>query len=199
MEFSPLIKQLIEALRVLPGVGPKSAQRMAFYLLERNRSGGAHLCAMLTQAIASIGHCEHCRILCEYKQCLICSNNQRDISKLCVVQSPADVVAIEQAGGFKGYYFVLSGHLSPIDGVGPEDIGIEPFLVRLNHPELTEVILATNSTVEGEATAYYISQLVKAHGKIASRIAYGISVGGELEYVDAITLSRALMGRLTVE
>lgn len=199
MEFSPLIKQLIEALRILPGVGPKSAQRMAFYILERNCSGGQHLSAVLTQAIARMGHCEQCRILCEHKQCLICSNKNRDLTKLCVVQSPADVVAIEQAGGFKGYYFVLSGHLSPIDGVGPEDIGIEQFRNRLACPELKEVILATNSTVEGEATAYFIAQLVKAQGKTASRIAYGISVGGELEYVDAVTLSRALIGRLTVE
>lgn len=190
---------MIESLRVLPGVGPKSAQRMAFYILERNRSGGQHLSTILTQAVALVEHCEQCRILCEHKQCLICGNKNRDITKLCVVQSPADVVAIEQAGGFKGYYFVLSGHLSPIDGIGPEDIGMEQFKIRLAASDLKEVILATNSTVEGEATAYYIAQLVKAQGKIASRIAYGISVGGELEYVDAVTLSRALMGRLTVE
>lgn len=198
MEFSPLIKQFIDALRILPGVGPKSAQRMAFYILERQRAGGQHLAQMLIDATKHVGHCERCRILCEQSLCLICSNEYRDSAQLCVVQSPADVVAIEQAGGFKGYYFVLSGHLSPIDGMGPDDIGIQALIPRLAHPLLTEVILATNSTVEGEATAYYISQLVKAQGKKASRIAYGVSVGGELEYVDSLTLSRALMGRSTI-
>ena len=195
MEFSPLIKQFIDALRILPGVGSKSAQRMAFYILERQRGGGQYLAEMLMQAISQVGHCERCRILCEQKVCLICANDYRDSSQLCVVQSPADVVAIEQAGGFKGYYFVLSGHLSPIDGMGPEEIGIAALIVRLACPSLSEVILATNSTVEGEATAYYIAQLVKAQGKRASRIAYGVSVGGELEYVDSLTLSRALVGR----
>jgi recombination protein RecR len=198
MEFSPLIKQFIDALRILPGVGPKSAQRMAFYILERQREGGRHLADMLMQATTKVGHCEQCRILCEQKVCLICANEYRDATQLCVVQSPADVVAIEQAGGFKGYYFVLSGHLSPIDGMGPEEIGIAPLMLRLTSPSLTEVILATNSTVEGEATAYYISQLAKAQGKKASRIAYGVSVGGELEFVDLLTLSRALAGRSSI-
>lgn len=199
MEFSPLIQKLIAAFRILPGVGPKSAQRMAFSILERHRNGGEHLAQVLTEAVAQVGYCEQCRILCEHKRCLICDNPYRDTSKLCVVQSPADVVAIEQAGGFKGYYFVLSGHLSPIDGIGPEEIGIEFLKVRLMCSLLKEVVLATNSTVEGEATAYYIAQLVKAQGKLASRIAYGVSVGGELEYVDSVTLSRALMGRLEIE
>lgn len=199
MEFSPLIQKLIAALRILPGVGTKSAQRMAFSILERHRNGAEHLAQILLQAVEHVGHCEQCRILCEHKQCLICANKNREATKLCVVQSPADVVAIEQAGGFKGYYFVLSGHLSPIDGIGPDDIGIEFLKMRLLNPVLKEVVLATNSTVEGEATAYYIAQLVKAQGKLASRIAYGVSVGGELEYVDSVTLSRALMGRLEIE
>jgi recombination protein RecR len=171
---------------------------MAFYILERQREGGRNLADMLMQATTKVGHCEECRILCEQKICLICANEYRDATQLCVVQSPADVVAIEQAGGFKGYYFVLSGHLSPIDGMGPEEIGIAPLMLRLASPLLTEVILATNSTVEGEATAYYIAQLAKAHGKKASRIAYGVSVGGELEFVDLLTLSRALAGRCVI-
>lgn len=199
MEFSPLIQQLIGALRILPGVGTKSAQRMAFAMLERHREGAHELAQVLLEAVSKVGHCEVCRILCEHKRCLICDNIHRDNTKLCVVQSPADVVAIEQAGGFKGYYFVLSGQLSPIDGIGPDDIGIEALKKRLECEALKEVVLATNSTVEGEATAYYIAQLVKAKGKLASRIAYGVSVGGELEYVDAITLSRALMGRLEID
>jgi len=199
LEFSILTKQLIEALRVLPGVGPKSAQRMTFHILDKNREGGQHLAQILVQAIERIGHCQACRILCENVLCLICANAQRDATALCIVQSPADVVAIEQAGGFKGYYFVLSGHLSPIDGIGPQEIGIDLLKKRLADDQIEEVILATNSTVEGEATAYYIAQLAKTYGKRASRIAYGISVGGELEYVDALTLSRALTGRSTVE
>lgn len=198
MEFSPLIKQFIEALRILPGVGPKSAQRMAFYILERHKNAGQHLANILMQVTTQVGHCEQCRILCEQKLCLICANEYRDSTQLCVVQSPADVVAIEQTGGFKGYYFVLSGQLSPIDGRGPEEIGIARLIERLEDPNLMEIILATNSTVEGEATAYYIAQLVKARGKKASRIAYGVSVGGELEYVDVLTLSRALSGRLMI-
>ena len=198
MEFSPLIKQLIEALRVLPGVGPKSAQRMAFYLLERDREGGEHLAGVITRAAQLVGRCERCRILCEKSTCLICDNPNRDESKLCIVESPADVVAIEQAGGFRGYYFVLSGHLSPIDGVGPEDIGITELSTMLEQPGLEEVVLATSATVEGEATAFFIAEMVKTKGLSASRIAHGIPLGGELEYVDGGTLSRALAERSVI-
>lgn len=195
MEFSPLLKKLIEALRVLPGIGPKSAQRMAFYLLERDREGGVHLAKLLQQAMQEVGQCQCCRILCEHSLCLLCSNTNRDESRLCVVQSPADVMALEQAGGFDGYYFVLSGHLSPIDGIGPVEIGIPELENRVVNYPVQEIILATNATVEGEATAYYIAQWVNSKGLSATRIAQGIPLGGELEYLDGATLARALFER----
>ena len=195
MAFSPLVKQLIDALKMLPGVGPKSAQRMAFYILERDREGGQRLSHVLSQAIKQVGQCERCRTLCEKKLCFICENQNRDPSLLCIVEGPAHVVAIEQTGSFMGFYFVLSGHLSPIDGIGPQEIGIDALVQRLNQGEVREVVLATNSTVEGEATAYYIADLVKSKGVKATRIAHGVPMGGELEYIDGGTLAKALADR----
>jgi recombination protein RecR len=198
-KFSPLIDQLIESLRVLPGVGPKSAQRMAFQLLERNREGGSRLARALEQAVAEVGHCHQCHTLTELDLCGICTDVRRDVQMLCVVESPADVVALEQAGGFRGLYFVLMGHLSPIDGIGPAEIGVDRLLEQVRERQVTEVILATNPTVEGEATAFYITEQLKALGVFVSRIAHGVPLGGELEYVDSGTLAHALSGRRRVE
>jgi recombination protein RecR len=195
MSLSPLIQQLIQALRCLPGVGAKSAQRMAFYLLERDQSGGRTLSQTLLKALDQVGYCEACRMLSEVALCAICSNTKRDESQLCVVESPADVLAVEQSGQYRGYYFVLKGHLSPLDGIGPEDIGLDLLLKRLQISSVKEVILATNTTVEGGATAHYIAQLIKPSGITVSRIAHGVPMGGELEYVDGHTLVQALNGR----
>jgi len=198
MFSSPLIEELVEAFRCLPGVGPKSAQRMAFYLLERNRQGGRHLSAALDEALSKVGHCSRCRTLTEEEVCRICRDPSRNGSLLCVVESPADVHAIEQMGSYKGHYFVLMGHLSPIDGIGPEQLGLPELLVRLTDQQIAEVILACNPTVEGEATAYYIAEQIKAFKLVISRIAHGVPVGGELEFVDGGTLSHAFKGRLVV-
>jgi recombination protein RecR len=198
MSFSPLITQLINALRILPGVGPKTAQRMALSILVRNRSGGKKLADILCTAIDQIGYCEQCRNLSENKLCAICSSTQRDRTHLCVVESPMDVMAIEAAGNYRGLYFVLMGHLSPIDGIGPDDIGVDRLLERLQQPDIEEVILATNPTVEGEATAHYIAMQVKNCGLTVSRIAHGIPMGGELEFVDGGTLIHAFNGRKTI-
>jgi recombination protein RecR len=192
--MSPLIRQLIEALRILPGVGPKSAQRMAFHLLERDREGAQRLSQALMQAVKQVGHCEKCRTLCEKRCCEICENKNRDPAILCIVEGPAHMMAIEQTG-YHGLYFVLSGHLSPIDGVGPEEIGIDKLSERLKDGSIKEVVLATNSTVEGEATAYYIAELVKSKGIQATRIAHGVPLGGELDYIDGGTLAKALADR----
>lgn len=190
----------MEALRCLPGVGPKSAQRMAFYLLQRNRSGGTHLANILTLALAEIGHCRDCRTFTEQEICMICANHRRkENGQICVVESPADIHAIEQTGQFSGRYFVLMGHLSPLDGIGPRDIGLDCLETRLAQETITEVILATNPTVEGEATANYIAEMCIAHGILASRIAHGVPVGGELEMVDGATLSHSLVGRHPVK
>lgn len=199
MKFSPLIDQLVDSLRCLPGVGPKSAQRMAFHLLERSREGGLRLAQALERALSEVGHCRDCHTLSELELCGICSDARRDAQLLCVVESPADVMAFEQAGGYRGRYFVLMGHLSPIDGIGPEQIGIDRLLERVREQGVREVILATNPTVEGEATAYYITEQVKALGVLVSRIAHGVPLGGELEYVDSGTLAHALSGRRAVE
>lgn len=199
MKFSPLIDQLVQALRCLPGVGPKSAQRMAFHLLERNREGGLRLAEMLQQALEQVGHCHACHTLSELELCQICSDPRRDQQTLCVVESPADVLALEQAASYRGVYFVLMGHLSPIDGIGPGDIGVDHLLQRVRDQHMKEVILATNPTVEGEATAYYIAEQVRAQGVAVSRIAHGVPLGGELEYVDSGTLAHALSGRRAVE
>lgn len=195
MGFSPLINRLIEDLRCLPGVGPKSAQRMAFHLLERDRDGAQRLAASLSEAAERVGHCQQCRTLSETDICPLCANSSRDRSQLCVVESPADVRAIEQATHYKGRYFVLMGHLSPLDGIGPSEIGLDQLESRLNDGDIKEVILATNPTVEGEATAHYISEMVKKHDITSTRIAHGVPIGGELEYVDGGTLSHAFTGR----
>lgn len=198
MSFSPLIRQLIEALRGLPGVGPKTAQRMALNLLERDREVARHLARTLESAMDGVGYCTRCRTLSESDLCELCTDPRRDDSLLCVLQSPADVWAVEMAGSFRGRYFVLKGHLSPIDGLGPEEIGVPALLERLDGSEVAEVILATNPTVEGEATAHYIAGLLKPRGIKVSRIAHGVPLGGELEFIDGGTLAHALAGRTPV-
>ena len=198
MKYTPTLARLIDSLRCLPGVGPKSAQRMAFYLLERDRDGGKALSRALAEALDNVGHCQQCRMLTESDLCGICAATNRDLAQLCVVESPADVVAIEQSGGFRGRYFVLMGHLSPLDGVGPAELGLDDFERLLNQGEVREVILATNPTAEGEATAHYLGELALRLGIKASRIAHGVPVGGELEYVDGGTLAHALAGRTNV-
>ncbi len=197
MSFSPLIRQLIDALRILPGVGQKTAQRMALQLLERDRSGGRRLAEVLASAMENVGHCRQCRTLSEEELCPQCADPRRDDSLLCVVQSPVDVFAVEQTG-YRGRYFVLKGHLSPLDGLGPEAIGIPELLVRVAEGAFSEVILATNPTVEGEATAHYIAQLLAPRGLTVSRIAHGVPLGGELDLVDGGTLAHALAGRKPV-
>ncbi|MBW6392270.1 recombination mediator RecR [Billgrantia antri] len=196
MSFSPLVERLMESLRVLPGVGPKTAQRMAMHLLERDRDGGRRLAGVLEQAIEQVGYCQRCRTLTEEEICNLCTSARRDDTLLCVVESPADQLAIEEAGGYRGRYFVLHGHLSPLDGIGPEDIGLDQLEARIVEGGVSEVILATNPTVEGEATAHYIATQLMPHGVTLSRLAYGVPMGGELEYVDGGTLSRAFNGRL---
>lgn len=198
MKYTASLARLIDTLRCLPGVGPKSAQRMAFHLLERDRDGGKALAQALAEALARVGHCRRCRMLTEGELCAICTSPQREPALLCVVESPADVVAIEQSGGFRGRYFVLMGHLSPLDGIGPTELGLEELEHVLQQGEVREVILATNPTVEGEATAHYVGELVLRLGLTASRIAHGVPVGGELEYVDGGTLAHALAGRTAV-
>jgi recombination protein RecR len=199
MSYSPLINDLIDALRCLPGVGAKSAQRMTFQLLERNRPGAARLAAALSKAAEQVGHCHSCRTLTENAQCHICADSRRDQQTICVVESPADVVAFEQSGDYKGLYFVLMGHLSPIDGIGPAEIGIDRLLERTAELKISELILATNPTVEGEATAYYITEQMRSRGISVSRIAHGVPLGGELEYVDSGTLAHALKGRRLID
>ncbi len=194
MSFSPLLEQLINHLRCLPSVGPKSAQRMAFHLLARDRDGGKALAQSLLTAMSDINHCQQCRNFSETAICKLCSNPRRDSTLLCVVESPADVLAIEQTG-FQGRYFVLQGHLSPIDGIGPDDIGMDIFRERLAKESIQEIILATNPTVEGNATAHYIAQVAKQFNIASSRIAHGVPIGSELEYIDGGTLAHAFAGR----
>ncbi len=193
--YGNLIDQLIDSLRVLPGVGAKSAQRMALHLLERDRSGASRLAEMIVESVDKVGRCGECRTLTEHELCAICSNSSRLPEQICVVESPADLYAIEQAGSFRGKYFVLLGHLSPIDGIGPEQLGIDQLIERLKSGDVNELILATNLTVEGEATAHFIADKAKALGVSVSRIAYGVPMGGELEYVDGGTLNMALQSR----
>ena len=199
MSFSPLLVQLIDALRCMPGVGKKSAQRIAFHLLERDRDGATSLSKALSQAVQGIGHCSRCRMLSEHELCSICSASGRDEGQLCVVESPADVMAIEDATGFRGLYFVLMGHLSPLDGIGPQELGLPVLEERLDQGGIDELIIATNPTVEGDATAHYLADLAEKNGVQASRIAHGVPLGGELEYVDGGTLSHAFYGRRVVE
>jgi len=196
MKFSPLVQELIDSLKFLPGVGAKSAQRMAFQLLERNRHGGSKLASTLARAMADIGHCQQCRNFTEEELCEICQSPKRQIATtLCVVETPGDVIAIEQTGEFMGRYFVLMGHLSPIDGIGPNDLGLDVLAKQFASGQFDEVILATNPTVEGEATAHFIAELAEEYQVNISRIAHGVPVGSELEYVDGNTLSHALSGR----
>ncbi len=198
MQHTPALAALVEALRALPGVGPKSAQRMAFHLLQQARPAAQNLSLALGRALEKVGNCERCRMFAEGPLCTLCANPQRDAGLLCVVESPADVIAIEQTGSYRGRYFVLMGHLSPLDGVGPEQLGTSRFEALLAAGDVREVILATNPTVEGEATAHFLSQRVASHGVRASRVAHGVPVGGELEYVDGGTLAHALAGRLAL-
>lgn len=193
--FSPLIDKLINALRVLPGVGPKSAQRMALQLLEHNKEGAARLAEALAQAVAAVDRCQSCRTLSEQARCQICSNPKRDHTQVCIVESPADVLAIEHSAIYKGVYFVLLGRLSPIDGIGPKEIGMDVLENKLANGEITEVIIATNPTVEGEATSYYIAEMARARRIKVTRIAHGVPIGGELEYIDGGTLAHAITRR----
>jgi recombination protein RecR len=195
MSLSPLIDKLIEALQILPGVGPKSAQRMAFYLLERNRDGARSLSTILREAVEKIGHCNQCRTLTEHERCAVCANPAREDSKLCIVENPSDVMLVDKATGYRGLYFVLLGHLSPLDGIGPEELGLELLGKRLDSGIVEELILATNPTVEGEATAHYISEMARKRGIRATRLAHGVPLGGELEFVDGGTLSQAFSDR----
>lgn len=195
MSDTPLLQQLIDALRCLPGVGPKSAQRMAYHLLERDRAGGRRLAGLLKEAMERIGHCSRCRTLTEHEICSLCANPRRDDALLCVVETPVDVLALEQATDYRGRYFVLGGRLSPLDGIGPKEIGLDQLEARLDEGGIDELILATNPTIEGEATAHYIGELAQERGIRSTRIAHGVPLGGELEYVDGGTLAHAFAGR----
>ncbi|MGL5948715.1 MAG: recombination mediator RecR [Aeromonas sp.] len=196
MKFSPLLDELIKGLQILPGIGPKSAQRMAFTLLERQRPAGLKLAATLERALNGIDHCQRCRTLTEERWCPICASAKRgENGQLCVVESPADVAAIEQTGQFSGRYFVLMGRLSPLDGIGPNELGFDKLSDILHEGYVSELILATNPTVEGDATAWYIAELAQAANVPVSRIAHGVPVGGELDLVDGTTLTHSLLGR----
>lgn len=195
MQETSLLSELVDALKCLPSVGARTAQRMAFHILENDRQAGVRLAGALEQAIENIGRCESCRTLTEKPQCRICSNEGRNHQQLCIVEHPSDVVAIEQAASYRGRYFVLLGKLSPLDGVGPEDLGLDVLEKRLDEEDIKELILATNPSVEGEMTAHYISELAHKREIKTTRIAHGVPVGGELEYVDSGTLSHAFEGR----
>lgn len=193
------LERLIEALRTLPGVGPRSAQRMAYYLLQHERPGAEMLARALADALATVRHCSRCNNFTEEEVCALCRSSRRDRSQLCVVETPADLAMVEQTSTYSGMYFVLMGRLSPLDGVGPRDIGLERLLARIDGREVQEVILATNFTNEGEATAHYIAEMLRARQVRVSRIARGVPLGGELEYVDVGTLSQALLDRREIE
>ena len=199
MAYSPLLMRLIDGLRCMPGVGRKSAQRIAFHLLERDRGGAGELSRALADAVEGIGKCRQCRMLTEHEVCDICSGSGRDTSTICVVESPADVMALEDATGYRGHYFVLMGHLSPLDGIGPDELGLDLLEQRLRGNDVTELIIATNPTVEGDATAHLLADIAGRHGVSPSRIAHGVPLGGELEYVDGGTLSHAFFGRRTID
>ncbi|MEP6882606.1 MAG: recombination mediator RecR [Dokdonella sp.] len=192
---SPLLSELIEALRCLPGVGAKTAQRMAFHLLERDRPGAKRLSERLALAIEKVGNCRRCRGFSEQEICSLCANVSRDKHLLCIVETPVDQLAIETATGYRGHYFVLLGRLSPMDGLGPKELGLDLLADRLGEGEIVEMIVATNPTVEGEATAHMLSQLAKAADVKATRLAHGVPLGGELEFIDRGTLAHAFGGR----
>lgn len=194
-----LLAELIDALRCLPGVGAKSAQRMAFHLLERDRQGGTRLAKVMEQAMQRIGHCARCRNFSETELCALCASSSRDAHTLCIVETPADLLAIEQATGFRGRYFVLMGRLSPLDGLGPEELGRDLLERRLREGEVQELVIATNPTVEGEATAHWLGGMARAASIRATRLAHGVPLGGELEYVDRGTLAHAFGSRQTIE
>jgi recombination protein RecR len=198
-EPSSLLNELIDTLRCLPGVGAKSAQRMAFHLLERDRDGGVRLAEALQRAMQRIGHCKSCRDFSEHDECAICANPSRDASLLCVVETPADLLAIEQATDYRGRYFVLMGRLSPLDGLGPEELGAGLLTRKLADGGVHELVVATNPTIEGEATAHWLGQLANAAGVRATRLAHGVPLGGELEYVDRGTLAHAFGTRQALE
>jgi len=189
---------LVEALRCLPGVGPKSAQRIAFHLLKRNRAGARHLAESLKTAMDRIGHCQRCRTFSEDEVCSICASSKRESASLCVVESAVDVLILEQATAYRGMYFVLQGHLSPLDGLGPKELGLDVLVARIAEGEVNELIIATNPTVEGEATAHYLAQLAHAGGIKATRLAHGVPIGGELEYIDHGTLAHAFGSRVSI-
>jgi recombination protein RecR len=194
----PALDQLIESLRCLPGVGPRSALRMAYYLLQRDRQGANALALALSEALETVGHCNLCNNFSEQSICPICSTEKRENSLLCVVEMPTDVMMLEQTQSYNGLYFVLMGRLSPLDGIGPKEINLEKLIKRAQNGTVNEVILATNYTVEGEATAHYISELLKAKNIAVSRIARGLPMGGEIEYVDSGTLAQALVERRVI-
>ena len=195
MQNPPALEQLIDSLRALPGVGPKSALRMAYYLLQRDRKGAAKLGKSLENALQVLGHCSLCNNFSEATICSLCASGKREQAQLCVIEMPTDLMMMEQTHSYNGMYFVLMGRLSPLDGIGPKEINLEKLIKRAQDGVITEVILATNYTVEGEATAHYISELLKTRGLTVSRIARGLPMGGEIEYVDSGTLSMALLGR----
>jgi recombination protein RecR len=197
-QYSPRLSRLIEALRRLPGVGPKSAQRMAFHLLERERDGARQLSLAITDALDGIARCPTCRMFCEDEACRFCSAQRAASGQLCIVEGPADLMAIEHGTPYRGRYFVLMGRLSPLDGIGPEELGLPQLSALLDEGWARELIIATNPTVEGEATAYYVAEMAKTRGIKVTRIAHGVPMGGELEYVDAGTLAHALSGRTAV-
>ncbi len=198
MAYSPLLQDLLEALRCLPGVGPRSAQRMAFKLLEQDRDAGRRLVKAMDQALENIAECKQCRMLSEAELCWICAAPRRDAGTICVVESPADVIAVEDSASYNGHYFVLMGRLSPLDGIGPDELGLQLLESRLDQGGVTELIIATSATVEGEATAGYLAGLAQQRGIRATRIAHGVPLGGELEFVDSSTLSLAISGRLNL-
>lgn len=196
--YSPRLQHLIDALRRLPGVGPKSAQRMAFHLLDRDRDGAAYLGATLSEALSGIDRCPDCRMFREDAQCAYCSPARAASGQLCVVEGPADLLAIENAAGYRGRYFVLMGKLSPLDGIGPKELGLSVLAEQLARGDVQELIIAINPSVDGEATAYYLAEIARAHQVRVTRIAHGVPMGGELEFVDGGTLARALSGRQPV-
>ncbi|MFT5446464.1 MAG: recombination protein RecR [Gammaproteobacteria bacterium] len=199
MPVSPLIEHLVESLRCLPGVGPKSARRMAYHLLERERPKALALAQALNDVVQQIGHCTRCRTFTEGERCVVCESTDRNAAQLCVVESPTDLEAVESGTGYRGLYFVLMGVLSPLDGIGPSDLGLDLFERRLDEGEINEVIIATGTTVEAQATAHYLSELVRERGVHITRLAHGIPLGGGLEYVNSGTLAHAFQRRMTLE
>ena len=198
MSYTNLIQKLITAFCCLPGVGPKTAQRMVLHILEHHRKEGMTLSEVLSEAITNVKRCSSCRMLTENSQCDICISSKRERNKICVVENPSDVFAIEQSGEYKGLYFVLLGSLSPIDGIGPNQIGINDLINKVNNEEIHELILATSTTIEGEATSFYIADQLKNKDIKVTRIAYGVPMGGELEFVDGGTIARAFSGRSAI-